>query len=101
MTLQLRSVAAPIAHLVGPGYLKIVNGHLAFSTGKGSPLRIPAGPANRVVLRAGKGERSRRADPSRHCIQMAWLTSTGHRCHGAWLGLTAMPRRCACNSTRC
>ena len=40
MTLQLRSVAAPIAHLVGPGCLKIVNGHLAFSTGKGSPLRL-------------------------------------------------------------
>ncbi|MEX1027916.1 MAG: reverse transcriptase domain-containing protein [Candidatus Paceibacterota bacterium] len=40
MPRRTSSLAAPTAHLHGPGKLKVLNGQLAFSTGKGAPLRL-------------------------------------------------------------
>lgn len=41
-------VATPIAHLAGPGKLKVVDGQLAYSTGKESPFRLEAKSLRRV-----------------------------------------------------
>ena len=77
------SIATPVAHLVGPGKLKVINGRLAFSTGKGSPLRLDTA-ALRTLYCYGPVGISDLAFRMlfRHNVQVAWMTPAGHRCQG-------------------
>lgn len=80
-------ISTPVAHLVGPGKLKVINGRLAFATGQDGPLRLdPAGL--RTVLCYGKvGVTDEAVDLLlRHAIQVSWLTPSGNRCHGRLTG---------------
>jgi CRISPR-associated protein Cas1 len=77
------SVAAPVAHLVGPGRLKVINGHLAFTEAGRDPLRLdPA--ALRTLLCYGDVSVSGAALELlfAHGVQTAWLTPAGNRCRG-------------------
>ena len=77
------AVAAGVAHLVGPGSLKMLNGHLAFAQTGQPPLRLDptaltavncygevslSGPAVELLFR--------------HEIPTAWFTPAGARCRG-------------------
>src|SRR5262245_11288426 len=77
------SVAAPVAHLVGPGKLKVINGQLAFAAPGEPPLRLQP-EALRTVLCYGdvsvRGEAL--ALLFTHHVQTAWLTPAGNRCRG-------------------
>jgi CRISPR-associated protein Cas1 len=69
--------------LRGPGKLKVVNGRLAFSTGKGTPTRLDP-TALRTVLCYGEVGVTDDAISLlfENGIDVAWLTSAGHRCRG-------------------
>lgn len=83
MSQRITSIATPIAHLVGPGKLKVINGHLAFSTGKGTPLRLD--PKSLTVVfcygRVGVSDEAMRS-LFHHDVEVAWLTPAGQHCRG-------------------
>ncbi len=81
--LRTSTVAASVAHLIGPGKLKVLNGRLAFSAPDNRPLRLDAralkslfcygrvsvsDEAMRVLLAGG--------------IAVAWMSPCGARCRG-------------------
>lgn len=77
------SVAAGVAHLVGPGSLKVINGYLAFSQSSQSPLRLDPTALTSVVCYGEVSVSAAALDLLfRHGIPTAWLTPGGTRCRG-------------------
>lgn len=83
MTRRVTSIATPTAHLVGPGKLKVINGRLAFSTGKATPLRIDPKSLRTVLCygRVGVSDEAIRV-LFQHNVEVAWLTPAGQHCRG-------------------
>jgi CRISPR-associated protein Cas1 len=81
--LRPTSIVTPVAHLRGPGKIKVVNGRLAFSTGKGTPTRLDPGSL-RTVLCYGHVGVSHEAMSLllKNAIDVAWMTPAGHQCNG-------------------
>ncbi|HID74857.1 MAG TPA: hypothetical protein EYP56_02555 [Planctomycetaceae bacterium] len=83
MAPRVTSVSTPVAHLVGPGKLNVINGRLAFSTGKAAPLRLD--PATLRTLfcygPVGVSDEAMRA-LFQHDVEVAWLSAAGQRCRG-------------------
>lgn len=83
MTRRPTSVATPVAHLIGPGQIKIVNGHVAFASEGTSPSRLDP-QALKYVLCYGRvgitDQAVQRLLVDR--VAVAWLTPAGNRCLG-------------------
>jgi CRISP-associated protein Cas1 len=80
---RITSVSTPVAHLVGPGKLKVVNGHLAYSVRGESPLRLDPATLRAVYCYGEVGV----TDEAllllfRHEVGVAWLSPAGNRCRG-------------------
>ena len=77
------SVTTPLAHLVGPGKIKVINAHLAYSTGEDAPVRLDP-RALRLVLCYGNIGVTDDAIALlwQHDVQVAWLSPNGSRCRG-------------------
>jgi CRISPR-associated protein Cas1 len=77
------SVAAPVAHLVGPGKLKVINGQLAFSAPGQAALRLDPRALTTLLC---YGDVSVSASALEllfaHGVQTAWLSPAGNRCRG-------------------
>jgi CRISPR-associated protein Cas1 len=90
MPTRVTSIATPTAHLVGPGKLKIINGRLAFTTGQGAPTRLDPTALRTVLCYGGVGVTDDAMSMLlRHGVEVAWLTTGGHRCHGRLVGYRA------------
>ncbi len=77
------SVAAGVAHLVGPGSLKVINGHLAFSQTGQSPIRLDPTALTSVTCYGEVSVSGPAMDLLfRHGVPTAWLTPGGTRCRG-------------------
>ena len=87
MSQRTTSVATPVAHLVGPGKIKVINGRLAFSNGKDTPFRMDPDALENVLCYGPVGVTD---DAMRmlldHSVQVAWLTYAGCRCRGRLVG---------------
>jgi CRISP-associated protein Cas1 len=77
------AVATPVAHLVGPGKLKVINHQLAFTAEDQAPLRLDP-QALRTLLCYGDVGITDAAFQVlfRHDVQVAWLTPAGNHCRG-------------------
>lgn len=76
-------VATPVAHLVGPGKLRVVNGRLAFVTPQSDAVRLDAEALQRICCYGEVGISNEAfAVLFAHEIDVAWLTPGGARCHG-------------------
>ena len=83
MSHRTTSVAVPVAHLVGPGQLKVVNSHLAFKRHGESPLRLdPAALTNVYCYGDVSVSGAAMELLFRHGVQTAWLSPAGQRCRG-------------------
>lgn len=83
MVRQLTSVATPIAHLVGPGQVKIINERLAFSAHGARTVRLDP-DALRAILcygRVGVTDSALRVMLSND-INIAFMTRAGDHCRG-------------------
>ncbi|MHB1425847.1 MAG: CRISPR-associated endonuclease Cas1, partial [Gemmataceae bacterium] len=90
MPLRVTSISTPIAHLVGPGKIKIINGRLAFTTGRESPTRLDPAALRTLLCYGGVGVTDEAMSVLlRHGVEVAWLTAGGHRCHGRLVGTHA------------
>jgi CRISPR/Cas system-associated endonuclease Cas1 len=82
---RVTHVATPIAHLVGPGKLAVVNGQLAYKTreeGTG-PLRLDPATLQAVYCYGAVGVTDEAfAVLFANDVQVAWLTAAGTRCKG-------------------
>ncbi len=77
------SIATPLAHLVGPGKLKVINEQLAFSTQKGEVIRLNPESLTTVMCYGEVGITDRAFQLLfKHNIEVAWLTPAGNRCKG-------------------
>jgi CRISPR-associated protein Cas1 len=80
---RVTTVAAPLAHLVGPGKLKVVNGHLAFVTGESGPLRLDPAVLRAVYCYGPVGVTDEAMQVLWvHDVEVSWLTAGGTRCKG-------------------
>lgn len=83
MAKRVTSIATPVAHLVGPGKIKIVNGRLAFSTGNGSPTRLDPARLQHLICYGDVGITDEAMTMLfRHGVQTAWMSRQGHQCRG-------------------
>lgn len=83
MPSRTTSLATPVAHLVGPGKIKILNGRLAYSTGDGTPARLDPTQLEYLFCYGDVGITDEAMTMLlRHGIQTAWMTRQGHRCRG-------------------
>jgi CRISPR-associated protein Cas1 len=83
MPRRTTSLVTPVAHLVGPGKLKVINGRLAFATGQGPPVRLDPAALRTLFCYGDVGV----SDEAlrllfQHDVEVAWLTPAGHRCRG-------------------
>jgi CRISPR-associated protein Cas1 len=80
---RVTAVSTPVAHLVGPGKLKVINGHLAFTAEGQGALRLDP-QALRTLLCYGPVGMTDEAVRLllHHEIQVAWLTPAGTQCKG-------------------
>jgi CRISPR-associated protein Cas1 len=77
------SVSAPVAHLVGPGRLKVVNGNLAFAAPGQLPLRLDPAALRSVVCYGDVSVSGSAVEMLlAHGIATAWMTPAGQRCRG-------------------
>src|SRR5258708_36464670 len=80
---RVTSVATPVAHLVGPGKLKVVNGHLAYATQDQSPLRLDPKALRAVYCYGAVGVTDEAMQVLlMNEVEVAWLTPAGTRCRG-------------------
>lgn len=80
---RITTIAAPLAHLVGPGKIKVINGRLAFSTGDGAPLRLDPTELHTVYCYGPVGVTDDAMQVLfAHDVAVAWLTPAGSRCRG-------------------
>lgn len=83
MPRRTTSIVTPVAHLVGPGTLKVVNGRLAFTTGNDSPVRLDPAALRELLCYGNVGVSDEAMQLLlRHDVQVAWLTPAGHVCRG-------------------
>lgn len=77
------AVATGVAHLVGPGTLKVLNGHLAYSQVRQPPLRLDPVGLTAVYCYGEVSVTGAALDLLfRHGIPTAWFTPAGARCRG-------------------
>jgi CRISPR-associated protein Cas1 len=77
------SVSTPVAHLIGPGKLKVVNGHLAFTAREQGPLRLDPQALRTILCYGAVGVTDEAFRVLfRHDVHVAWLTPAGNRCRG-------------------
>src|SRR4051812_42454448 len=77
------SIVTPLAHLVGPGKLKVINGRLAFSTGAGTPTRLDPAALHTLLCYGDVGISDEAIQMLfQHQVEVAWLTPAGQRCRG-------------------
>jgi len=77
------AVAAGVAHLVGPGALKVLNGHLAYSQARQPPLRLDPAALTAVSCYGDVSVSGAALDLLfRHAIPTAWFSPAGARCRG-------------------
>lgn len=80
---RVTNVATPVAHLVGPGKLKVVNGKLAYSTGDDSPLRLDPETLQTVLCYGPVGVTDEALQMLwRHDVEVSFLTAGGTVCRG-------------------
>jgi CRISP-associated protein Cas1 len=80
---RITSVAAPVAHLVGPGQLKVINGQLAFKRHGDGPLRLDPTALTDIYCYGDISVSGAAMELLfRHGIQTAWLSQGGQRCRG-------------------
>src|SRR5436190_20692124 len=80
---RITSVQTPIAHLVGPGKIKVVNAQLAYATRDQPPLRLDPGTLRTVCCYGPVGVTDEAMQVLfAHDIEVAWLTGAGMRCRG-------------------
>ncbi len=78
------SVATPTAHLVGPGKLKVVNGHMAFARpGEAGAVRLEPRALRAVYCYGGVSISDEALTVLfAHDVEVAFLTAAGTRCRG-------------------
>ncbi len=77
------AVRTPVAHLVGPGQLKVVNGHLAFKRHGDGPLRLDPTALSDIYCYGDVAVSGPAMDLLfRHGINTAWFSPAGARCRG-------------------
>lgn len=80
---RVTNVATPVAHLVGPGKLKVVNGKLAYSTEGDPPLRLDPEALTTVLCYGPVGVTDEAMQMLfRHGVEVAFLTAGGTICRG-------------------
>jgi CRISPR-associated protein Cas1 len=77
------SISTPVAHLVGPGKLKVVNGQLAFSDGGHVQLRLDPKELRTLLCYGAVGITDEAFQVLfRHDVDVTWLTPAGTICRG-------------------
>jgi len=77
------TVATPVAHLVGPGKLKVINGYLAFSAEGQAALRLDPQELRQLLCYGDVSVSDRALELLfGHEVQVAWLSPAGQRCRG-------------------
>jgi CRISPR-associated protein Cas1 len=77
------AVSTGVAHLVGPGQLKVINGYLAYSQKGEPPLRLDPTTLTAVTCYGEVSVSGPALDLLfRHGISTAWLSPAGSRCRG-------------------
>jgi CRISPR-associated protein Cas1 len=80
---RVTAVATPVAHLVGPGKLKVVNEQLAYTTRETGPLRLDPRSLRAVYCYGPVGVTDEALQVLfAHEVEVAWLTPAGTRCRG-------------------
>jgi CRISPR-associated endonuclease Cas1 len=80
---RVTSVVTPVAHLVGPGKLKVINGRLAFSAAEQLPLRLDPDALRLIYCYGPVGVTDEALQVLFRCqVELAWLTPGGQRCRG-------------------
>lgn len=80
---RITSVATPVAHLVGPGKLKVVNGQLAYATREQPPLRLDPAALRAIYCYGAVGVTDEAMQTLfHHEVEVSWLTPAGTRCRG-------------------
>jgi len=83
MARHITYVQTPIAHVVGPGKLKIINGRLAFTTGNGTPLRLDLSTLRAIYCYGNVGATDEAIQLLfQHGIDVVWLSPAGNECRG-------------------
>ncbi|MBI3273311.1 MAG: CRISPR-associated endonuclease Cas1 [Planctomycetes bacterium] len=76
-------VSTPTAHLVGPGRLKVMNGHLAFSAPEQTPIRLDADGLKVLMCHGSVGMTGEAVELLlKRGVQVAWMTPKGRACWG-------------------
>lgn len=109
MRLRTTSIATPVAHLIGPGKIKVVNGRLAFSTQDQAPLRLDPRTIRSICCYGGVGVTDEALRLLfRERVDLAWFTPAGNKCRGrittdtqAFTGLRLIQHRVLSGPTRC
>jgi CRISPR-associated protein Cas1 len=77
------SVETPVAHLVGPGKLAVINRHLAFRPRDGKPVRLDPSALTQIVCYGDVGVTGEAlALLLGRPVAVAWMTPAGNRCRG-------------------
>jgi len=80
---RVTSVTTPVAHLVGPGKIKIVNGHLAFATEGAGPIRLQSTALRHLFCYGPIGVTDQAmTELFRRDIHTAWFSQQANRCRG-------------------
>jgi CRISPR-associated protein Cas1 len=80
---RVTSIITPIAHLVGPGKLKVINGRLAYSAKDASPLRLDPAALRMVICYGDVGITDEAMSlVLAHGVEVAWLTWSGSHYRG-------------------
>lgn len=83
MPRRTSSIATPLAHLVGPGKLKVINQQLAFVTDKSSPLRLDPESLENVFCYGKVGITDQAFQILfQHEVEVSWMTPAGNKCKG-------------------
>lgn len=83
MTRRKTSISTPVAHLVGPGKLKVINARLAFSIGDDSPVRLDPTALRSLYCYGDVGITDEAFQVLfAHDVEVAWLTPSGSKCKG-------------------
>jgi CRISPR-associated protein Cas1 len=83
MAKHITYVQTPVAHVVGPGKLRIINGRLAFTTGNGTPLRLDLNTLRAIYCYGNVGATDEAIQLLfQHGIDVVWLSPAGNECRG-------------------
>jgi len=87
MLRRTSSLSAAVAHLAGPGQLKVINGQLAFKRHGDDPIRLDPTALTYIYCYGEVSVTGAAIEILfRHGVQTAWLSPAGARCRGrlAW-----------------